>query len=257
MTEFLDDITDHGESTLNLFRVVLVDTSHPGNIGSAARAMKTMGLSRLVLVNPRDPRAHQSSEAKALATGAADLLDAAVVVPDLDTALTGSRFAVAMTARHRDLSPPELSLPTAAAQCVSRARQGDQVAFVFGSERYGLSNDDVMRCQALTSIQTSAHYSSLNLSQAVQLACYECLRAATAGLEELSSPQQPLASAEDRERLFAHLEEALVGIGFIDPEQPTRLMLRVRRMFARTALEAEEVAILRGICTHMLIAAAK
>jgi tRNA/rRNA methyltransferase len=257
VTALLETSIDHGEDTLKLFRVVLVDTSHPGNIGSAARAMKTMGLSHLVLVNPRDPMAHLSNEAKALATGAADLLDAALVVPDLDAGLAGSRFAVAMSARQRDLSPPQLPLPDAAAQCVGHAARGDQVAFVFGSERYGLSNQDVMRCQALTSIQTSAHYSSLNLSQAVQLACYECLRAATAGAKTRTTEEQPLANAEDRERLFVHLEQALVGIGFIDPEQPTRLMQRLRRLFARTSLEAEEVAILRGICTQMLLAAGR
>ncbi len=250
-------IVDQRERALQLFRIVLVDTSHPGNIGSAARAMKTMGLSRLVLVNPRDPKAHLSSEAMALATGAADLLDAALVVTNLDTALAGSRFAVAMSARHRDLAPPELTLPEAAAQCVGHAEEGHEVAFVFGSERYGLSNEDVMRCQALTSIKTSATYSSLNLSQAVQLACYECLLAATRGAAVNAVREEPLASAEDRERLFVHLEQALISIGFIDPEQPKRLMQRLRRLFARTSLEAEEVAILRGICTQMLIATKK
>jgi tRNA/rRNA methyltransferase len=238
-------------SPLDRIRLVLVDTSHPGNIGSAARAMKTMGLSQLVLVNPRFENPHQASEALALATGAADILAAVRIYATLDEALAGTTFAVALSARQRDLSPPVLALKDAARQCVSRAADQQQVAFVFGGERYGLANVDVLRCQAITSIKTSASYSSLNLSQAVQIVAYECQQCDSTHTHKVIEGE-PLAPAEDRERMFEHLEKVLIAIDFIDAAEPKRLMLRLRRMFARTALEAEEVAILRGICTQIL-----
>jgi tRNA/rRNA methyltransferase len=242
--------TETRADPLSRIRIVLVDTSHPGNIGSAARAMKTMGLSRLILVNPRYENPHQDKDALALATGAADLLAAVTIYPTLDDALAGTRFAVALSARLRDLSPPMLDLPDAVSQCLTLAEQRDDVAFVFGGERYGLANEDVLRCQALTTIKTSAAYTSLNLSQAVQIVAYECQRA-SGQARVVPADDEPLAPAEDRERMLAHLEEVLVQIDFINPDQPRRLMQRLRRLFARTQLEAEEVAILRGICTQI------
>jgi tRNA/rRNA methyltransferase len=244
-----------GPDTLSRIRVVLVDTSHPGNIGSTARAMKTMGLTSLVLVNPRFLNALTSTEALALATGADDVLARARIDISLDAALAGSRFAVAFSARGRDLGPPHLELEKAAQSAVAHAMEGSEVALVFGGERYGLDNQDVMRCQAYTSIPTSASYSSLNLAQAVQIAAYECQRAARtlAAIEAPSEKRgEKLASAEERERMFAHLEETLVKIDFIDPDNPGRLMQKLRRLFSRTQLEAEEIAILRGICTQIL-----
>jgi tRNA/rRNA methyltransferase len=241
--------------TLSLIRVVLVDTSHPGNIGSAARAMKTMGLKSLVLVNPRFADALTSSDALALATGADDILARARIEGSLDAALTGSRFAVAFSARGRDLGPPHLELEAAAQKVLDHAIDGSEVALVFGGERYGLDNQDVLRCQAYTSIPTSPSYRSLNLAQAVQIAAYECQRAARV-LAAVGAPAkghtEKLASAEERERMFAHLEEALVKIDFIDPDNPRRLVQRLRRLFSRTELESEEIAILRGICTQIL-----
>jgi tRNA/rRNA methyltransferase len=146
-----------------------------------------------------------------------------------------------------------LTLEDAASACIEHARAGDAVALVFGGERYGLDNQDVMRCQAMTSIPTSRHYTSLNLAQAVQLVAYECQRAAHQGASAAKPPHSdPLASAEDRERLFVHLEEVLVAVDFIKPGEPRRVMQRLRRLFSRTELEAEEVAILRGICTQIL-----
>jgi len=246
--------TRDSASLLSQFFVVLVDTSHPGNIGSAARAMKTMGLGSLVLVNPRFADALAQPEALALATGATDILNRARVVDSLDEALRNSHFALAFSARGRDLAPPHLALEAAVSQCIRAAAQAQSIALVFGSERYGLSNDEVMRCQAYTSIPTSAQYTSLNLAQAVQIAAYECQRAwrLFTGDEGVAEQVEPLARAEERERMFAHLEEALVHIDFIDPDNPRRLMQRLRRLFSRTALEAEEIAILRGICTHIL-----
>jgi tRNA/rRNA methyltransferase len=217
--------------------------------------MKTMGLASLVLVNPRFLDALTSTEALALATGADDILARARIETSLDAALAGSRFAVAFSARGRDLGPPHLELEAALQSAVGRAVDGSEVALVFGGERYGLDNEDVLRCQAYTSIPTSAAYSSLNLAQAVQIAAYECQRAArTLALAEAPARQkdEKLASAEERERMFAHLEEALVRIDFIDPDNPRRLIQKLRRLFSRTELESEEIAILRGICTQIL-----
>jgi tRNA/rRNA methyltransferase len=243
------------EAVLSRLRVVLVDTSHPGNIGSTARAMKTMGLSSLVLVNPRFTDALSAPDALALATGADDVLAGGRVEHSLDAALAGTQFAVAFSARGRDLAPPYLELEDAAQTLIGRATENYQVALVFGGERYGLDNQDVMRCQAYTSIPTSVGYTSLNLAQAVQIAAYECQRASRLG-NGIDRPPgrktEPLASAEERERMFVHLEEALVKIDFIDPDNPRRLIQRMRRLFSRTELEAEEIAILRGICTQIL-----
>lgn len=233
-------------------RFVLVDTSHPGNIGAAARAMKTMGFSDLVLVNPREPNALQSSEAIALASGAGDLLDRARVVPSLDEALAGCNFSVALSARTREFAPPLLT-PRQLAQRVT-ADQVLTTALVFGSERFGLSNEQVGKCNALVSVPANPVYASLNLAQAVQVIAYECRVAAlndpgpTNDVGFLGDP----ASSEQIEGMFAHLEQALVEIEFLDPHHPKKLMPRLRRLFARTQLETEEVNILRGLANQLI-----
>jgi tRNA/rRNA methyltransferase len=228
--------------TLARIRVVLVQTSHPGNIGAAARAMKTMGLSRLVLVRPRhfpDP------EATALATGAQDLLERAVVCDTLDQALGGAVFSVALSARERVLSYPALDARAAAAQVVRYTAQAD-TALVFGHETAGLSNDEVLKCSALAHIPANPDYSSLNLAQAVQVMAYETRLAAT-GPIPAAAPEEELARHEDVEHFFEHLEASIVGSGFLDPFAPRRLMERLRRLFGRARLEKEEVNILRGM----------
>lgn len=225
-------------------RVVLSHTSHPGNIGAAARAMKTMGLSRLVLVNPRffpDP------QADALASGAVDVLANARVVSSLAEALAGTTFATAVTARRRGLATEPLWAAEAAAELAGLAQDGE-VALVFGNETAGLSNEEVSMCARWTKIPTDPECSSLNLAQAVQVLCYE-IRMATvdAGSPPPINDAGPPASHEEVEGLIAHLERAAIGSGFLDPAQPKRLIPRMRRMFARAGLEKEEVNILRGL----------
>ncbi|MCL4800371.1 MAG: RNA methyltransferase [Burkholderiales bacterium] len=222
--------------------VVLVGTTHPGNIGAAARALKTMGLARLVLVAPR---AFPDPEADARASGAADLLAQARVCATLDEALAGTRLAIALSARRRGLSLPELDVRAAAGLAVEEARLGE-VALVFGTESVGLSNDEALKCQRLAWIPTAPGYSSLNLAAAVQVAAYEVRMAAAEPAPRAPAPFDA-AGIDEIEGFYAHLERNLVQSGFLDPAQPKRLMERLRRLFGRARLEREEVNILRGI----------
>lgn len=226
-------------------RVVLVGTTHPGNIGSAARAMKTMGLTRLVLVAPR---VFPHPEAEALASGAADLLAAAQVCATLDAAIGDATLAIGFSARHRDLSLPELDVRAAAALAVEEAAHGE-VALVFGTESVGLSTGALLKCQRRAWIPTGSAYGSLNLAAAVQVAAYELRVAATAGAGRETEAAFPAAGIDDVEAFYAHLEQNLIEAGFLDPAQPRRLMERLRRLFGRARLEREEVNILRGILT--------
>lgn len=243
------------KSSIPLFkrlRFILVETSRSGNVGAAARAMKTMGFEELVLVNPRFPDVLKHDEAIAFASGAQDVLESARIVGSLDEALKGCNFAAALSARLREFSPPVLS-PRALA---GRLCQSDNLtaALVFGNERFGLSNEDVAKCNVLINIPANPDYSSLNLAQALQVLAYECRMAAIEG-EALSSNigfQGDAASLEQIEGMYAHLEKALVAIDFLDPQNPKKLMPRLRRLFARTQLEVEEVNILRGIAKQIL-----
>ena len=239
-------------NTFERIRFVLVETSHPGNVGSTARAMKTMGFSDLVLVSPRDPEVTRHDEAIALASGAADILATARIVPTLDEALAGYNFSVALSARPREFSPP-LFEPRQLAEQLA-ADSALQTALVFGSERYGLSNEQVSKCSALVSVPANPVYSSLNLAQAVQVIAYECRVAALGEVhtENTTIFRGERASAEQVEGMFTHLEKALVEIEFLDADNPKKLMPRLRRLFARAELEAEEVNILRGIATQLI-----
>jgi tRNA/rRNA methyltransferase len=223
-------------------RVVLCETSHPGNIGAAARAMKTMGLSTLHLVRPKrfpDP------EATWRATSANDVLDAAKVSASLDEALHGAVFAVACSARRRDVAVAGVDARAAAARLIEIART-QPVALVFGNESYGLTTEDVNRCQLLASIPANPRFSSLNLAAAVQVFAYELRMAAV--VEPGSAPAAPaLATHDEVEGFYGHLEQTMAEVGFLDPEHPKKLMPRIRRLFARAQLEPEEVNILRGI----------
>ena len=228
-------------------RVVLVRTSHPGNIGSAARAMKTMGLASLVLVAPKrfpDP------EATALASGADDILANARIVATLDAAIAGCVAAYALSARPREWSPEESYVREAAGEVLKRA-SGGSVALVFGNEASGLSNEELLACQAHVRIPADAADSSLNLAQAVQIVGYELRMAALAG-GPLVVPESPLATVGDLEGLYAELEKASIISGFLDPAQPGRLRARWRRLFSRARLEREEVNILRGLLRALL-----
>lgn len=229
---------------LDRIRVVLSHPSHPGNIGAAARAMKTMGLSRLVLVNPK---AFPDAQADAMAAGATDLLVQAEVVGSLAEALSGTLLAMAMTARRRELAVPALWARDGAAELVSQARSGD-VALVFGNETSGLSNEELALCRRWAMIPVNAEFSSLNLAAAVQVMCYELrLAAVDPGLPPAISGAGLLANHEEVERLIAHIERAALASEFLDPASPKRLIARLRRMFSRAAPEKEEVNILRGL----------
>jgi len=227
---------------LSNIRIVMDHTSHPGNIGSAARAMKTMGLNRLYLVEPqRFPHA----DADALACDARDLLENARVCTSLDEALTGSVIAAGLTARRRDLQNPCLDVREAARRLVEIAAT-QEVALLFGNEAHGLSNEELNRCQYVISIPTDSAYTSLNVASAVQIMSYE-LRMATLNAAPVVSEAATLAPLEDIEFFYVRLEETLKRIQFLDPDHPKRLMPRIRRMFARTQLEKEEFSILMGI----------
>ena len=227
---------------LRNIRVVLCETAHPGNIGSAARAMKTMGLAQLVLVAPArfpDPQAEW------LASGAADVLDGARVCASLDEALEGSTFTVACTARPREIAAPMVGAREAAARLVEAARK-QRAALVFGNETFGLTAHEVGRCHLLATIPADPAYSSLNVAAAVQILAYE-LRLAALGGDVPRGKAGAQATHEEIERLYEHLERALRESGFLNPDHPKKLMPRLRRLFNRAHLEQEEVNILRGV----------
>jgi len=233
-------------SALSEIRIVLSHPSHPGNIGAAARVMKNMGLSQLYLVNPAD---FPCAEATSLASGADDILAKSVVVNDLDTALVGSQLVVASSARLRNMPWPLKSIRTLAPMMVSQAATTG-VALIFGNEQSGLSNDELARAHYHCTIDTNPAFSSMNLASAVQICCYE-LRVAAYGEGVVEQVRQNLAAAEQQAQLMQHLEQSLIDIGYLNPQNPGKLMHRLRRLLNRAQLEVEEVNILRGICKAM------
>jgi len=225
-------------------RFVLMHTSHAGNVGAAARAMKVMGFADLVLVQPRFADVLSREETVAMASGAADILVRARIVDTLDAALDGIQHACATAMTPRDFGPPTRSprehLPSLQAG-------GERVAFVFGSERVGLSNEDVYRCHVCLSIPTDARYGSLNLAQAVQLIAYEW-RLALGGFAV--RPRTPAVGRADMravQGVVDHWARALVQIGYLDPSAPKKLLPRLQQLLHRAQLSDEEVHILRGI----------
>ena len=226
---------------LDRIAVVLAQPSHPGNVGSAARAMKTMGFATLRLVNAPP----LTDEARALAAGAVDVLEGAARHASLADALADCVLAVGFTARGRGLSHECRPIRDLATEILGAAR-GGQVALVFGNETSGLSNAELGLCQAIGTIPASAAYSSLNLAAAVQVACYELAVAAGAHSPVEGATHEP-ATVEDVEALHAHFESAMRASGYLDPQRPGRLMERLRRMFARARLERSEVKALRGM----------
>ncbi len=241
------------QALLDRLHVVMVETSHPGNIGAAARAMKTMGLSGLRLVSPR---CHPSAEATARASGADDLLMAAPVYGELAPALADCTLVFATTARIRSLNWPMLDAREAGHLAIETAAAGGQVGMVFGREDNGLSNEELALCQRMLRIPVNEGFDSLNIASAVQVVCYELRMAALAHGGQPSLPpvgfkpraDGPLAeiTVAEMERLFVHLERVLVRIGFHDPTAPRRLMPRLRRLFQRAMLDRHEYSILRG-----------
>ena len=236
-----------GNELLSRIRIVLVRTSHPGNIGSAARAMKNMGISSLTLVAPRrfpDP------EAVALASGADDVLANARVTGTLPEAIGDCIAAYALSARMREWGPESMAVRESSAAALGAAADGP-VAFVFGNEASGLTNEELLVCQSHVRIPTDPGWSSINLAQAVQIVAYELRMAVTAGTMP-ETPPEPLATVRDLEGLYGHLEQASIASGFLDPANPGRLRERWRRLFARARPEREEINILRGLLKALL-----
>jgi tRNA (cytidine32/uridine32-2'-O)-methyltransferase len=232
--------------------VVLVHTSHAGNIGAAARAMKTMGVTRLVLVSPSD---FPSGEAFALSSGAHDVLDQARVVDDIETAIADCSLVIGASARSRSLPWPLLN-PREMVDKVAAHPPGESVALLFGRERSGLTNEELAKCHYHVNIPSNPDYSSLNVAQAVQVLCYE-LRMR----QELAVPQtrvdwgvewdQPPANAGQLEGLFEHWEKTLVEIDFLDPNNPRTLLSKLRRLILRAQPDEVEANILRGMLTQI------
>ncbi|HEX7047574.1 MAG TPA: tRNA (cytosine(32)/uridine(32)-2'-O)-methyltransferase TrmJ [Gammaproteobacteria bacterium] len=233
---------------LDRIRIVLVETTHPGNIGAAARAMKTMGLADLRLVNPKhfpDP------EAEARASGAEDILAAARVESTLDDAVADCVRVIATSARPRKLAWPELD-PRECGEAMLGATTNGPVALVFGRERTGLTNSELDRCSDVVTIPANPEYSSLNLGAAVQVLSYEIRMAALAGqVQDAREPEAPPATHGELERLYSHLEAVLDSREFLDRHNPEHLMRRLRRLYSRARLDQNEVQILRGMLTAL------
>lgn len=210
-----------------------------------------MGFSELILVKPRFSDALQNPEAIALASGAQDILDSARIVDNIDEALLGCEYVAAVSARLREFSPPILS-PRVFAESMAQSQHA-KIGLIFGNERFGLPNDIVMNCHALINIPANPAYSSLNLAQAIQLLSYECRMATdTVPVTGNVGFQGQLAAVDEIEGMYKHLELALVAIEFLHPDNPKKLMPRLKRMLSRTQLEVEEVNILRGISRKIL-----
>ncbi len=224
-------------------RFVLVGTTHPGNIGAAARAMKTMGLTDLHLVLPKT---FPSAEATARASGADDVLAKARVHATLDEALVGCRQVYGMSARLRHFSVPVMN-PREAVMHIQALPANRSVAIVFGREHSGLSNDEMDRCQHLIHIPANPEYSSLNLAAAVQVMAYELKMSFDPTIPHEIGEQREAIHAEDLQHLYAHFERALTTIGFLNPDNPKYLMRRLRRLFNRADLDRNELQILHGI----------
>jgi tRNA/rRNA methyltransferase len=252
--------TEKNTSVFNRLRFVLVETSRAGNIGSVARAMKTMGFGDLVLVSPRFADAQQDPEAVAFASGATDVLEGARIVDNIGQALDGCNFAAAVSARLREFSPPVWSPRQFAGHL--QEQPSLQAAVVFGNERFGLPNNIVEQCNVLINIPANPAYSSLNLAQAAQVLAYEARMGAepgaVPGVAAGVAAGGPIgfhgeaASLAQIDGMYSHLEQALVAIDFLDADNPKKLMPRLKRLFSRTQLETEEVNILRGIANQIL-----
>lgn len=224
-------------------RIVLVETSHPGNIGAVARAMKNMSLTQLALVTPKS---FPSAQASARAAGADDVLADATLHNTLDEALKGCSTVYGLSARRRTIAWPEFDPRECAQRVTVEATQG-QVALVFGREHSGLTNPELERCNYLVHIPSNPAFSSLNLAAAVQVMSYEIMMA-SGERTKLATREEKLASAEEMRLFYAHLQATLVDIGFVDPQNPRQVMRRLQRLFNRLQLEQTEINIMRGIC---------
>ncbi len=248
-------------------RFILINTSQAGNVGAAARAMKVMGFDDMVLVAPRWANVLRREETIQRASGALDVLKNAQIVDTLDEALDGMTHLCATAMTPRDFGPPtraprahfkvllnqELLAPVSIAQGANLAIKPEGVAFLFGSERFGMQNEDVYRCHVCLSIPTDPQFGSLNLGAAVQLIAYDW-REALGGFAVQSAASEPaLADAKSVSGMLKHLQEALVAIDFLDPAAPKKLMPRLNQLVNRAQLSPEEIHILRGIAKMMML----
>jgi tRNA/rRNA methyltransferase len=231
---------------LRRVRVVLVRTTHPGNIGATARAMLTMGLTRLTLVTPKS---FPHDDATAMAAGAHGILEHAMCVASLDEALAGCALTLGFSARQREFAGRVETVRIAVREVLAHAPLGE-VAMVFGTEMSGLTNDELARCAIVAAIPANPNYASLNLAAAVQIAAYE-LRVAAFDERAWSAPRHARASQDEVEGLHAHAQRTLTALSFLHPAMPKRLMPRLRRLFGRAGLERQEVNILRGILARV------
>ncbi len=224
-------------------RIILVGTTHPGNIGAVARAMKNMGLSDLMLVGPRH---FPHEDAMARASGAEDVLDSARVVASLDAALTDCVFVAGASARSRSIGWPSLAPRECAARLIAESSNGT-VAAVFGPEKSGLKNEHLDRCHTLLTIPTDPGFSSLNIAMAVQVLTYELRLARREENGTQPATEAPPATGEELERFYSHLEAVMIASGFLDPDNPRHLMRRLRRLFIKAEPDKNEINILRGL----------
>ena len=224
-------------------KIILVETSHPGNIGASARAMKNMGVHELVLVNPQ---CYPHEDAFSRASGAEDILERAEIKHSLKEAIKDCNFVAAATARSRNINWPTLGPKDCASKIIQENRKG-YCAVVFGPEQSGLKNEDIDHCNALLNIPVDPNFTSLNLSMAVQIFCYELRMSFIENLSSSSESDLPLASLEEMENFYEHLEGLLVKNEFLDPSNPRHLMRRIRRLFVKAAPDQNEVNILRGM----------
>ena len=241
-------------------RFIMVQPSHPGNVGAAARAIKTMGFGELCLVDPQTPDVQQDPQAIALASGATDVLASAIIVPTLSQALEPVTLAFALTARPRYLGPPAADIrQTAELSREHLRRHAGTVAIVLGTERVGLANEHIDQCQYVCHIPANPEYSSLNVAQALQLAAWELRYALISGQGDLiphtegkADPGKELATQDKVQALMAHWEQAIESVKFLDPKHPKKLVPRMRHLFSRNQLTLDEVDMLRGLCTAMI-----
>ena len=241
-------------------RFILINTSHAGNVGACARAMKVMGFDDLVLVAPRWANVLRREETIQRASGALDVLNKARIVETLDEALEGITHLCATAMTPRDFGPPTVA-PRPHFESLVKASPGggapSGVAFLFGSERFGMTNEDVYRCHVALSIPTNPAFGSLNLGAAIQVIAYEWRLALGGYAVQAATPKPVLADARQVAGMLTHLEDALVAIGFLDPGSPKKLMPRLNQLFNRAAVTPEEIHVLRGVAKAMLEAAGR
>jgi tRNA/rRNA methyltransferase len=236
-------------------RFILIQTSHAGNVGAAARAMKVMGFDDLVLVAPRWANVLRREETIQRASGALDVLEKARIVDTLDEALDGIDTLCATAMTPRDFGPPTLGPRECFAGWLQAQALPAGVGFLFGSERFGMRNEDVYRCHVALSIPTNPAFGSLNLASALQVIAYDWRQALGGFAVQTSTQPAQAADAQQVAGLLAHWEQALVAIGYLDPEAPKKLMPRLNQFFNRAGISQEEVHVLRGVAKSMLQAA--